>query len=82
MRGPKRDEPVGRGRTPPVLILNDGGERRRRAGAPEGDAGAAHHRGGVALLVEARAEEALQLQRPLPDEMMAEVARGERRDDI
>ena len=81
VRGPKRDEPVEEGHRLFSFLTTE----------VNGVVGPVHPKAMPVLLatveewrawLEAPAEEALQLQRPLPDEMMDEVARGARQDDV
>ena len=79
MRGPKRDEPVEEEHRLFSFLTTEA----------NGVVGPVHPKAMPVLLttreewrtwLDAPAEEALQLQRPLPGNMMAEVARGERQD--
>ena len=79
VRGPKRDEPVEEEHRLYAFLTTEA----------NGVVGPVHPKAMPALLttpeewrtwLEAPVEEALQLQRPLPDEAMREVARGKRSD--
>jgi putative SOS response-associated peptidase YedK len=70
-----------RGRTCAVRLLNHRGKRRGGTGSLEGHASHPHVGRGIESWMTAPAEEALKLQRSLPDGMLQIVARGERKDE-
>jgi tetratricopeptide (TPR) repeat protein len=64
----------------PIRFPDDGSERRRRADSSQGNAGDPNDRGGSRPLAFGRRAKALELQRPLPYDVLRIVASGEKED--
>ena len=81
VRGPEVRAVEGEHRA--VRFSDDGGQRDRRARPPKGDAGHSDNagRGRLWLTAETRARPST-LQRPLPDDALRIVAKGERADSL